>query len=229
SGEKGIYKSTDGGKNWEAISENTDLEKAIKMQIVISPDFARDQTLFVSTRSRGLFESRDGGKTWNQRLTIPGLGTDSPELEAIAISPNYENDKTLVLGVLGLGLYKSEDGGQSFKQIADASLPLSRIGNVPSSGKPIVFSPNYINDKTIYTFGSASLEIFKLTDDGKTKETLAIQNSESMGEPNFLSNIRLALYVYQSLLKKALVVLVAVVGGIIIYLRLIRKHLQKKL
>ncbi|RQH15526.1 hypothetical protein D5R40_24735 [Okeania hirsuta] len=219
-GEKGIYKSTDGGKNWEAISENTDLEKAIKMQIVISPDFARDQTLFVSTRSRGLFESRNGGKTWNQRLTIPGLGTDSPELEAIAISPNYENDQTLVLGVLGLGLYKSEDGGQSFKQIADGSLPVSRIGNVPSSGKPIVFSPNYVNDRTIYSFGSASLEIFKLTtDNGKTKETLAIQNSESMAEPNFLSNIRLALYVYQGLLKRVLVLLVVViVVGIVIYL-----------
>ena len=64
------------------------------MQIVISPGFARDQTLFVSTRTRGLFQSRDGGITWNQQLTIPGLGTDSPELEAIAISPNYENDKT---------------------------------------------------------------------------------------------------------------------------------------
>lgn len=229
-GEKGIYKSTDAGKNWEAISENTALAEAGKMQIVISPGFAQDQTLFVSTRGRGLFQSQDGGKTWNQQLTIPGLGTDSPELEAIAISPNYENDQTLVLGVLGLGLYKSEDGGQSFKQIADGSLPVSRIGNVPSSGKPIVFSPNYVNDRTIYSFGSASLEIFKLTtDNGKTKETLAIQNTESMGELNFLSNIRLVLYVYQSLFKKALVVLVAIVGGIIIYLWLIRKHLQRKL
>ena len=223
-GEKGIYKSTDAGKNWEAITENTALEKAGKMQIVISPGFARDQTLFVSTRTRGLFQSRDGGITWNQQLTIPGLGTDSPELEAIAISPNYENDKTLVLGVLGLGLYKSENGGQSFKQIADASLPLSRIGNVPSSGKPIVFSPNYINDRTLYSFGSASLEIFKLTDDGKIKEALTIQNSESIGEPNFISNIRLVLYVYKSLLKKVLVLLVALIGGIIIYLKLMRTN-----
>ncbi|WP_094678057.1 YCF48-related protein [Hydrocoleum sp. CS-953] len=221
-GEKGIYKSTDAGKNWEAISENTALAEAGKMQIAISPDFARDQTLFVSTRGRGLFESRDGGKTWNQRLNIPGLGTDSPELEAIAISPNYENDKTLVLGVLGLGLYKSEDGGQSFQQIADASLPISRINTVPSSGKPIVFSPNYVNDRTIYSFGSASLEIFKLTtDNGKTKETLAIQNSESMGEANFLSNIRLALFVYQGLLKRVLVLLVGlIVVGIVIYITL---------
>ena len=145
-------------------------------------------------------------------------------MEAIAISPNYENDKTLVLGVLGLGLYKSENGGQSFKQIADASLPLSRISNVPSSGKPIVFSPNYINDRTLYSFGSASLEIFKLTDDGKIKEALTIQNSESIGEPNFISNIRLVLYVYKSLLKKVLVLLVALIGGIIIYLKLMRTN-----
>ncbi|MGK7946022.1 MAG: WD40/YVTN/BNR-like repeat-containing protein, partial [Microcystaceae cyanobacterium] len=218
-GDQGIYKSTDAGKNWEAISENTLLTEAAKMQIVISPDFAEDQTLFVSTRNQGLFKSQDGGKTWNQQLDIPGLGTDSPELEAIAISPNYKDDQTLMLGVLGLGLYKSEDGGQSFKQITDGSLPLSRIGTVPSSGKPIVFSPNYINDRTIYTFGSASPEVFKLTDDGKTKETLTLQNSESIGEPNFFDNMRLYMYVYRSLLIRVAILLVAViVVGIIIYL-----------
>ncbi|MEB3342485.1 YCF48-related protein [Okeania sp.] len=224
-GNKGIYQSTDGGKNWEAITENIALAQAGKMQIVISPGFAQDKTLFVSTRDQGLFKSQDGGKTWNQQFTIPGIDTNSPALEAIAISPNYDNDQTLVVSVQGFGLYKSENGGQSFKQITDASLPASRISTVPSSGKPIVFSPNYINDRTIYSFGSAISEIFELTNDGKSHENLAIQNYESMGEADFLSNFRVVLYVYQSLLKKVVVLLVAIVGGIVIYRKLIRTNI----
>lgn len=210
-GDQGIYNSTDAGKTWKPIAENTALAEAGKMQIAISPSFGRDRTLFVSTSNQGLFRSRDGGETWNQQRTLPGLDVELPDLEAIAISPNYESDQTLLLSVLGVGLYKSEDAGQSFAKIADASLPLSRITNVPSSGKPIVFSPNYANDKTIYGFGSAGSEIFKSTDSGKTWNVLAIQDTEPAGSPGLLSQVRLALYVYQGLLKKSLVVVLA--GG----------------
>ncbi|MGB3509383.1 MAG: glycosyltransferase family 39 protein [Microcoleaceae cyanobacterium] len=222
-GDRGIYKSTDVGKNWEGITENTALAKAGKMQIVISPDFANDGTLFVTTNNQGLFQSLDGGKTWNQQRKIPGLDTKLSGLAAIAISPNYKNDQTILLGVLGIGLYKSENGGQSFAQIADASLPLSRITNVPSSGKPIVFSPNYVNDKTIYRFGSASAEIFKSIDSGKTWEVLAIQDSESIGTAGPLSYVRLVLYVYRGLIKR---ILVATVAGVILYLilRFFNRH-----
>lgn len=173
-GEEGIYKSTNAGQDWQAVTASSALADAGKMQIAISPNFAQDQTVFVSTNNQGLFQSQDAGETWTQRNVLSASASEFPYLEAIAISPDYANDQTVLMSIRGEGLYQSDDAGQTFSRLTDASIPLSRLDNVPSSGKPIVFSPNYASDQTVYGFGSARSEIFKSTDGGRTWQILEL-------------------------------------------------------
>ncbi|HEY9648560.1 MAG TPA: YCF48-related protein [Chroococcidiopsis sp.] len=170
-GPQGVYRSIDGGKTWQLLTEGTPLEKAGEIQLAISADFAASQTLFAASQN-GLYRSQDRGETW-QLLTSAGLGTQS-WVEAIALSPNYAHDQTLMISVQGTGLLKSVDGGQTFTAAGNPNISIGRMSAVPSSGRSLQFSPDYATDQTIYGFGSATTEIYRSTDGGKTWQTLSI-------------------------------------------------------
>src|SRR5690606_24166966 len=67
----GVYRSTDGGENWENLGLN---EMGIISQVLVSPDdsniiFAGAMGLpSVRDNNRGLYKSTDGGQSWRQVL-----------------------------------------------------------------------------------------------------------------------------------------------------------------
>jgi photosystem II stability/assembly factor-like uncharacterized protein len=89
----GAYRSSDGGNNWTQI--NNGLHNVFVYSLAVSPDYARDQTLFAGTNGF-LFRSSNGGDSWTR---IAGgwpylLGALWP----MAISPDYANDGKLFVG-----------------------------------------------------------------------------------------------------------------------------------
>ncbi|MEL4896989.1 WD40/YVTN/BNR-like repeat-containing protein [Crocosphaera sp. Alani8] len=171
SGVKGIYKTTDGGKTWQATTEKTPLENLYFLKLAISPNYESDRTVIVGTE-KGVYRTKDAGETW-VKLTNTSYGDDE-QVQALAISPNYENDKTFVLSIRGKGLFKTVDGGQTFAQIGDDSLTFARVNNIPYAGKAIQFSPSYAEDKTLYGSGATNTAIYRSTDGGNNWETIAI-------------------------------------------------------
>ena len=222
---KGIYKTIDGGKTWASVTFGTKLDKKYNLQLAISPNYKQDQTLMVGTHE-GVFKTEDAGQTW-ENLTIAELD-QNPYIEGVAISPDYQNDQTVIITVKGKGLYKSTDGGQSFVAIGDRSLPVSRMGEVPSAGIPIQFSPGYATDNTLYSFGSATTEVFKSTDGGNTWETLAVPiNPVSENEQyDAMTNLSLWFYVYR---PQILRLLAAVLVGLFTYFLVGFLRLEKKI
>jgi photosystem II stability/assembly factor-like uncharacterized protein len=212
-GSKGIYQSTDQGRNWQLLSQ-AKIPEGSDVQLVISPNYPNDSTLFAGTQN-GLYVTRDTGHSW-QEMVNHVLG-ENPYIEAIAISPDYGNDRTFLVSVRGQGLFKTVDGGQSFESIGDPLLSLSRVHNIPSAGYAVQFSPNYAVDKTLYGFGSASSEIFKSTDGGATWNVITIQRHE-IGEPNFIQSIGLFLSFHHRKLAKGLLV-AALCAGIVYLLQ----------
>ena len=122
--ERGIYKTVDGGKNWEKIlyiNESTGAG-----DLVMDPndpntlyasmwEFRRTAWNFNSGGpNSALYKTTDGGKTWNK------IHNGFPEGDlgriAIAVAPSKPN---IVYAVIeskeDKGLYKSEDSGNSWK------------------------------------------------------------------------------------------------------------------
>jgi photosystem II stability/assembly factor-like uncharacterized protein len=212
-GGKGIYKSIDGGKNWQLLTAGK-IQEGSNIQLAISPNYLEDKTLVVST-SNGLFLTRDDGRTW-QEVVDPALG-EKPYIEGVAISPDYANDKTFLVSVRGRGLLRTVDDGRSFQPLGNKSLSLSRVHNIPSAGYAVQFSPNYAADRTLFGIGSATSEIFKSTDGGDTWDVISIQRNET-GKPDFIQSVKLSLALHYRKLVKGL--LVAVLAGGMVYLLL---------
>lgn len=126
--ERGVYRTVDGGKNWERVLYKDENTGAI--QVTIDPNNSNiiyadlwagrqgpwENGAWQGPES-GLFKSTDGGTTWT-KLT-KGLPTFADGLGRIGFCIAPSNSQRLYACVdanKGGGLYKSEDGGASWTQ-----------------------------------------------------------------------------------------------------------------
>lgn len=158
-----VVRSGDGGASWEVVLP------VPASQLAISPDHANDGTVFAAS-ARGLSVTRDGGATWTEVVvspTSPGAG-----VEAVAVSPDFAVDRTVLVSLEGEGVFRSTDGGASYTfvgaSLRDALVPVREFAAPTSS--PIVFSPTYATDRTIYAFGAN--RVVRSTDGGTTWSVL---------------------------------------------------------
>lgn len=123
--ERGIYKTTDGGKTWkqvlfvneqtggfEIVAEpgNPDVLFATTWRVIRQP-----HTLESGGEGSGLWKSTDGGETWQNISSNKGLPKGVWGISAVAIAPgNTEKMYAIIENAKG-GLYASEDGGQTWE------------------------------------------------------------------------------------------------------------------
>jgi uncharacterized protein (TIGR03437 family) len=169
----GVWKTIDGGANWQPL---TDDQPSLAIgSIALAP--SNPDIVYVGTGEEnnsgdsyygaGVLKSTDGGATWTQ-LTGPFVGPyNSSRLQggahigALAVHPT---DPNVVLAAVdrsgGAGIYRTSDGGVTWKQTLSAT-----------TGTAVMFNPN---DPTIAyaalgnTFGSISNGVYKSSDGGST-------------------------------------------------------------
>ena len=143
----GIYKSTDGGKNWKCMG----LEKTGRIgRIVIDPndpDIVFAAALghcYGPQEDRGVFRTTDGGETWEKVLFVD----ENTGCGDMAMDPN--NPRILFAGMWqleihtwgresggpGSGLYKSIDGGTTWKKLESSGLPKGPLGKIAPAIAP---------------------------------------------------------------------------------------------
>lgn len=168
SGFDGLFKSINGGKDWEELET---LSRGTITSLAISPNYENDSSLAIVTYVGHIILSRDQGKTWksfDKGLEVPRfIGSfeipyqDPRRFFDVAYSPNYEADKTMFASILWTQALRSIDQGESWSHI---NLP-SFKGNL-IRGLTLVPSPDFENDKTFFIatqYGS----IYLSTDKGQ--------------------------------------------------------------
>ncbi|MGZ3838787.1 MAG: WD40/YVTN/BNR-like repeat-containing protein, partial [Flavisolibacter sp.] len=176
--ERGIYRSTDGGKNFEKVLYTN--ENVGGDDVTIDP--SHPETVYAtmwearqgpwengawSGTHGGIYKSTDGGKTWKK--IINGLPTNLVQAH-LAISPSSPQTIYTVFSTTepntygtgsGMGFYRSDDGGASWKNAVQDGRPEAKIGG----GDLPVIVVDAQHPEVLY---SASIVLWRSTDGGRS-------------------------------------------------------------
>jgi len=109
-----LWKSTDGGDNWENISENKGLPKGTLgiIGVTVSPANSDRVWAIIEAEEGGVFRSDDAGKTWSKLNSDRNLRQRAWYYSRIYADPQDED----MVYVLNVRYFRSKDGGKTFKQ-----------------------------------------------------------------------------------------------------------------
>ncbi|MDQ2973880.1 MAG: hypothetical protein M3R69_00555 [Acidobacteriota bacterium] len=170
--ERGVYRSTDGGKSWTRVLYKDENTGAI--DLAYDPDNSR--TVYASLWNvhrpawsayapitgpgGGLYKSTDGGATWRE-LTGHGLPTGKLGRIGIDVVAGQHGKRVYALidAERSSGLYRSDDAGESWNLVSTEPRILGRgwyFGEVKSDPK---------NPDVVY---ASNVSLYRSTDGGKT-------------------------------------------------------------
>lgn len=126
--DRGIYKSTDGGKSWRKTLFVNDQAGAV--DLVLDPNNPR--IMYASTwrakrtpyslssggKGSALWKSTDSGESWTEISKNEGFPKDTLGIIGVTVSPkNSERVWAIVENKEKGGLYRSDDGGKKWTQV----------------------------------------------------------------------------------------------------------------
>ncbi|PIF05986.1 MAG: glycosyl hydrolase [Draconibacterium sp.] len=130
-GDRGLYKSSDGGENWKKvldISENTGVNNVVidpsDPDIMYATSEQRRRTSFTKIGGgpeSSVYKSTDGGESW-RKITkgLPGVNLGGMGIDVSPVNPNYVY--LIVEAAEGKGgFYRSVDKGESWDKMSNHS------------------------------------------------------------------------------------------------------------
>ena len=184
-GERGLYKSTDGGETWRKVLGdglgNTDIDDQYTgvsevhmdprdpdvMYAVAWQRFRNVAVLLDGGPGSGIHKSEDGGETW--RELTEGLPDEDMGKVGFAISPQQPHVvyATIELANRTGGFWRSEDGGESWEKRND----YLSSGTGPHYYQEIFASPHHFD--RVYQM---DVRLHKTEDGGETFERMDSEN-----------------------------------------------------
>jgi photosystem II stability/assembly factor-like uncharacterized protein len=180
--ERGVFRSTDGGKTWDKVLYKDENTGAI--DIAFDPRNAN--ILFASlweTRrtpwslssggpGSGLYRSTDGGTTW-KRLTEHGLPKGPHGRIGLAVAANSDRVSAIIEAKdKDGGFYRSDDGGDSWNLVNGSHSLYQR----PWYYMHVIADPQ--DADTVYIL---DVEFFKSTDGGRTFNKIKVPHGDNHG------------------------------------------------
>ena len=129
--ERGVYKTSDGGKNWRKVLFSN--ENAGAIDLIADP--GNPQILYASTwrvrrtpysmesggEGSALWKSNDGGETWKQISKNKGFPKDTIGIIGITVSPSNPDKLYAIVESRTGGVFASADAGETWTKTSDNS------------------------------------------------------------------------------------------------------------
>ncbi|MEX2153006.1 MAG: glycosyl hydrolase [Gemmatimonadaceae bacterium] len=122
--DRGVYKSTDGGRSWRKVLFRDDKTGAIDLSIdrtnpnvmyaAMWEAFRKEYTMSSGGPGSGLFKSTDGGETWTEITRNPGLPSGVVGRIGVAVSGADPNRVYALVENENGGLFRSDDAGATW-------------------------------------------------------------------------------------------------------------------
>ncbi|HEY7286121.1 MAG TPA: hypothetical protein VH497_11795 [Vicinamibacterales bacterium] len=169
SDERGLYKSTDGGKTWQrklfrddktgAIDISIDRRNPSVMYAALWEAYRAEYQMSSGGPGSGLFKSTDGGETWREITRATGLPSGVVGKISVAVSGADSNRVYALVENEKGGLYSSDDAGATWKVINEGRNIRQRAFYYTH----VFADPS--NKDTVYMLNTSA---FRSTDGGKT-------------------------------------------------------------
>ena len=127
--ERGVFKSTDGGKTWTSVLARDDKTGAADLAMdPRNPDvlyaglwevFRTPHSLSSGGPGSGLFKTTDGGKTWTELTKNAGLPPTLWGKIGVAVSGADSNRVYAIVEAAEGGVFLSDDAGATWKRVND--------------------------------------------------------------------------------------------------------------
>lgn len=176
-GERGLYKTTDGGGTWSLVLDKGEWTGVT--DVTIDPN--NPETLYAVTHQRhrtvwglidggpesGVFKSTDGGESWEE-LTQGLPGADKGKM-SIVVSPQKSNVVyvTIELANREGGVWRSEDSGASWTKMSDF---------VGGGTGPHYYQELYPDPHRFDVLYHANVQLVRSTDGGATWDSVGNSN-----------------------------------------------------
>jgi len=111
-----LWKSTDGGDNWEELTFNDGLPEGVWgiVGVTVSPVNSERIWVIIEAENGGVFRSDDAGETWRRTSGQRDLRQRAWYYSRIYADPQDENQ----VYVCNVGFWRSRDGGSNWEQIS---------------------------------------------------------------------------------------------------------------
>ena len=167
--ERGVFRSTDGGKNWEKVLYRD--EKCGAIDLSMDPNNPR--ILFASIwearrtpwsfssggPGSGIFRSVDGGDSWSEITDNPGLPKGVKGRIGVAVSPARSGRVWATVEADDSALYRSDDAGATWELVSD---------NNDIQGRPWYYQHVFADPQDSETMWILNYQAWKSIDGGRT-------------------------------------------------------------
>lgn len=178
--ERGLFRTTDGGKTWKKILYRDDKTGANDIAFDPSNPSVIYASFWQISRSpwgfesggagSGIFKSEDGGDTWREISRSKGLPSGVLGKIGITVSPVETNRVWAIVEAKDGGLFRSDDGGENWQRVSNDPRTLQR---------PWYYHRIYADPQNADTVYLLNVQFFKSIDGGRTFSNIGVPHSDN--------------------------------------------------